>query len=464
VTIESIPQAAALVLAGAGALSDALRGKVYNKAVLAGLAAAGALLAAYVAWNALGLESDVTRFPEMGHFLGAEEDRVLKKAYAIEQAKADAEAARLASGVSDPAPWEKTPGASVFPAPDTTHGDVDLKDISQEAVPTLSAEEEALVAGLGASSVWVYAGKVGLNVALAILLAFGLWWFGLWAAGDAKLFIALVALLPLSTYRNAYWPYFPSYVLLFNTFLGVMGVLVVELVVRLCRQAIRPRPDEAAAWRDAIAWIRGHKWDMVRGFFAILFFFLVIKTLRMLTRELVFESWDITDSTLVFFLLFVLFQPFAKLMRRWYVGWPVMVLTLSWIAWVSIFPTDEYDFWKVIQISARVLVLIAFWMIYQLYLNVFDFRAVQVWELRPRMILSPRTLDVLKEDQDLLDHKMGPIGPDGLAPEQAETLRRWWIDRAKGPRLWVSRTFPFAPALALGTVLTVFLGGYLLRF
>ncbi|MBM4398625.1 MAG: hypothetical protein FJ087_23430 [Deltaproteobacteria bacterium] len=96
-------------------------------------------------------------------------------------------------------------------------------------------------------------------------------------------------------------------------------------------------------------------------------------------------------------------------------------------------------------------------------MNVFDFRAVRVWELRPRMILSPKTLDVLKEDIDLLEHKMGPIGPDGIGKDQVDVLRRWWIDRGKGGRIWVSRTIPFAPALFAGTVITVLLGGYLVR-
>ncbi|HOI11784.1 MAG TPA: hypothetical protein PK313_14995, partial [Myxococcota bacterium] len=82
---------------------------------------------------------------------------------------------------------------------------------------------------------------------------------------------------------------------------------------------------------------------------------------------------------------------------------------------------------------------------------------------RPRMLLARKTQEVLKEDKDLLETKMGPVGPDGLSPQQVETLRRWWIDRGKGGRLWINRTIPFAPALFLGTLATVLFGGYILR-
>ena len=463
-SIEWLPQTAAILAAGIAALTDALRGKVYNRVTVAALAVALAWLGLYGVWSAFGGETDFTRFPELGRFMTNEEVVRERKALVAREVRL----ARAVSGLPDetqgPMPWEETANTSVWPPPATQHGNVDQQSGISFSDGGTEAGDEAYLDQLDPPSYWIYLAKIALNTVLAFLIGFGLWWFGMWAAGDAKLFAVLAALLPLSTYSGAYWPWFPGYVLLFNTFLGVMAILVLELVFRLARLVLRPSPEEAESWRSAWAWIRGHVKDMVFGFIAIFFGFVVIKTLRMLTRDLMAMAWDVSDSVLVFFLLFLMFQPLSRAMRRWYVGVPITVVTLAWVVWVSVFPTDEYDFVRVISISGKMLLLILSWMVYQLYLNVFDFKAIRIWELRPRMLLAPRTLEILKEDLDLLDHKMGPIGPDGLAAEQTDTLRRWWIDRGKGPRLWISRTFPFAPALFVGTVFTVFFGGYLLKF
>jgi hypothetical protein len=130
---------------------------------------------------------------------------------------------------------------------------------------------------------------------------------------------------------------------------------------------------------------------------------------------------------------------------------------------VAFNPTPEYNLEVILQVGALMLVLVGFYMVYNLYLNVFDFHPVKIWDLKPKMVLARKTMETLKEDQDLLKTKLGPVGPDGLAAEQVEVLRRWWIDRNKGPHLWVSRTIPFGPALFIGTLATVILGGYIFR-
>lgn len=72
----------------------------------------------------------------------------------------------------------------------------------------------------------------GINVIFAFITALIIWWGGLWSAGDAKLFIAYTALIPLSLYRFGYVQYFPSYVLLINTFVPIFLYYTVKALVR----------------------------------------------------------------------------------------------------------------------------------------------------------------------------------------------------------------------------------------
>lgn len=420
--IEALPQAAAVLLAAGGAVTDALRGKIYNRWLAAGLAAALAWLVVLPVFNALGGDAEWKRYPELGLWSREEPDPV-------------------AAVPGNPAPWEAAGDVSVWPPPETLRED--------------GATALAPIPSFG-----VYLAKVAANAALALLAGFLMWWFGLWAAGDAKMFAVLTLLLPLSTYRGAYMPAFPAYVLLFNTFVAVMALLVVEMVARIVRQAVRPTEDEARVARETAAWVRSHAGELVLGFVGMFFLFLVIKTLRGLFRDVLVDWTHLDVKPVVYLVLLLVFRPVVRAMRDRRVLVPVALLTAGYITSVAVRPTEGHDLESVLSVGSVAGSIMVFYLLYGIYLNAFDFKAVRVWELKPRMILSRRTLEVLKEDQDLLDHKMGQAGPDGLSPDQVEVLRRWWIDRGKGGVVWVSRTFPFAPALFVGTLLTVWLGSY----
>lgn len=418
--VEWIPQACAILLAAGGAITDLLRGKVYNRWILFGLVMAGTWLVLTTVWSTFGGISEYRKYPQLGQWSFRAPPPLPKPK-------------------SEMAPWESAHEVSVMPT-------------GNQPWPDWRPPEEP--------AFWVYGVKVLLNASLALLAGFVLWWFGLWAAGDAKLFGTLALLLPLSTYHEAYMAIFPAYVLLFNTFFAVMAILVLEMLGRTVRQAVRPTKDESRAWRESLLWIRSNTGRLLLGFVGLLFLFLCIMTLRKIFRDSMAEYTALENKPLMFLLLFLVFMPIAKAMKRAWIGIPIVVGTMAWIGFVAVYPTEDYNLKMVFSMGSLALTLILFYLLYSIYLNVFDFKAIKIWELKPRMILSKRTLEVLKEDEDLLGHKMGSVGADGLHAAQAETLRRWWIDRGKGGVIWVSRTMPFAPALLVGTVLTVLLGDY----
>lgn len=415
---EAIPQAAAIVLAAGGALTDALRGKVYNRWLAAGVVVAVLWLGALPIIVSFGGTAEWTRYAELGLWSRPEGP------------------AQKPEGL---APWQTPVNVSVWPPPEA-------RVAPEDPVPSFG----------------VYLVKVAANALLALVAGFLMWWFGLWAAGDAKAFAVLALLLPLSTYRNAYMPAFPAYVLLFNTFVSLVALLATEVFVRLIRQVIRPTEDEAKVARETAAWVRSHARELALGFLGMLFLFLAVKTLRGLVGEVLVNVTHLHVKPLLYLILFIIFYPVLRLMRHRRVFVPVVLLTAGYIAYVTVWPSEDHNLSSVLSVGSVAGSVMVFYLLYGVYLNVFDFRPVRVWELKPRMVLARRTLEVLKEDRDLLEHKMGPVGPDGLSLEQVEVLRRWWIDRGKGGVVWVARTVPFAPALLVGTLLTVLLGGYVI--
>ena len=57
-----------------------------------------------------------------------------------------------------------------------------------------------------------------ITVLLSLIVGFMMWWIGLWTAGDAKLFTAFSALVPLTVYKYGYIYYLASSNILINTF------------------------------------------------------------------------------------------------------------------------------------------------------------------------------------------------------------------------------------------------------
>lgn len=112
-------------------------------------------------------------------------------------------------------------------------------------------------------------------------------------------------------------------------------------------------------------------------------------------------------------------------MRKRWVLIAMIVFMAGFTAHAAIFPTESHNVLNILRMSGLMLASVGFLNVYQLYLNVFDYGPIRIWELRPQMLLANKTIETLKEDGDLLNHKMGPINPDALTRAQTDTLRRW---------------------------------------
>lgn len=67
------------------------------------------------------------------------------------------------------------------------------------------------------------------NLIFATLISFFMWHFGMWSAGDAKLFIVLCLILPMNYYKATYIDIFPSLVLLINIWIPVFVFMILKL-------------------------------------------------------------------------------------------------------------------------------------------------------------------------------------------------------------------------------------------
>lgn len=60
-----------------------------------------------------------------------------------------------------------------------------------------------------------------INMVLSFVVGFALWSSGIWSSGDGKLFFGFASIVPVTAYKFGYFNYFPSFVILLNTFVPV---------------------------------------------------------------------------------------------------------------------------------------------------------------------------------------------------------------------------------------------------
>ena len=298
------------------------------------------------------------------------------------------------------------------------------------------------------------------NTGIAFAIGFGLWLGDMWAAGDAKLFTVLTFLLPLTTYKNNYWDLYPGYPLLFNTFVATLGVLIIEMIVigikKLQLNSMISKEKSLkinTLWKSKI----NELWMM---FFIFLLFFLTIKTIREIARAFIYKTINIHNNVLIYFLLFLLYPPLRKLMSNKKMRVAVVVITLSIAAYISLFPSKDLNFITIISMSTTSIVIILFRWGYEFYLNFVESRPIDISKLKKGDILSEKSLERFKHrDPEFLSY-LGSIMPDGLTEEQVEKIRAWYKRWNLHEPVLIKKTFPFAPSLLIGVILSWIFSGF----
>lgn len=308
---------------------------------------------------------------------------------------------------------------------------------------------------------------LSLNGALSFLIGLALWWLGVWAAGDAKLFALLAFLTPHGFYSRSLVDVFPAFVLFFNTFFCLMSLLLVELFGKLLVRALRPGERRAAAdfARRAGRALVAKGWSVLRvigGFVAI---FMAIRVVRHFARDAIGAVVSL-NRTLVYVVLFALFAPLARVLARPRVFAGAVAGIVAYTLYAFGLASDPELRRALVEIGWMSASIVLLGWLYTLYSNSTDVRSVPVSEVRPGMLLSASFLRSLRENSRFNNERMGAQRPDGLSSGQVETLRTWYERHdpqgADAP-VELATTVPFAPAMLLAVIATVLLRGYILE-
>ena len=69
-------------------------------------------------------------------------------------------------------------------------------------------------------------------------------------------------------------------------------------------------------------------------------------------------------------------------------------------------------------------------------------------------------IGLFKERDPEFIQELGPLMPDGITAKQVGQIRQWFEKWNIQPQVKLKRNLPFAPALFLGTLITIIFGGF----
>lgn len=321
------------------------------------------------------------------------------------------------------------------------------------------------VAG-GAEPAGAAAARLGgpaLNAAVGLATGLALYLAGLWSAGDAKLVVALAFAQPTWVSLTGPVPWAPVLVVLANA-------LVAALVFIALEGLVRGAPPLARALRA-----RTFALDFGRREAPAATVARIALAMAALAAALgPFRSWLAGRADgyvsggpfLVYLVLFAAYRPLkaVALRRGGLAAAAVLLAAATAHALWSRGGEGALGIGRSLLIAAAVmatrgLLALSSWS--------FDSRALAVDELRPGMVLAPRYIETLEADARWAE-AFAPILGDlrGFVLDQnyIDNIREWHTHNARGAPVRIHAPLPFAPALAVGVVLTALLKGLAFRF
>jgi len=300
------------------------------------------------------------------------------------------------------------------------------------------------------------------NFFLSVIISYLIWYFKLWAAGDAKLFILFSFLIPLKYYGNKQLiSFFPSFTLLVNIFILVMVYLILEICFKIIKSTIfylknsNRRQDFIKRWLNLKEKINQNKIKFLKIIWGYLCIFLLIRISLIHFGQIILFFSPLTKFA--YLILILAYKPlsmaFSKIKKTL---WLPTILLFGYIL-INLYIKNLTIFLELIQTFKHFFsfmgILFIFRVILRLYLEKKETIKINVQELRPKMLLTEKSMKSFKSDI------VGKFYPDGLSKEQVEIIKRDYPEK----EIEIYRTFPLAPFIFLGSLITILIKTSLLK-
>ncbi len=318
-----------------------------------------------------------------------------------------------------------------------------------------------------------YVLEMVLNSLLAFGVGYSLWRAGLWAAGDTKLFTLYAFLIPLNFYSTNYFNYFPSLVLLINTFFPVVLFLLGEFLFFLFRKSIFAINQAFLSKKMVINWKN------------------LLKSIR-LEQKIASSVKVYLNYVAIFFILRVLIQVWNYLFAREISANYALAFVISFAfrkyfinrlvknkltVIILLFLTSGYTIYLIVNnqvdnlintLATSFIFMIAIGLlmkILNLYIEKKEIKKIKIGQLKNNMVIVKDDIKEITKriNKKNLEENLYFNYSDALTTEQIGFLERVFAGEPE-TEIRVYKTFAFAPFMFLAYIITLLLKGSIISF
>jgi Flp pilus assembly protein protease CpaA len=277
-----------------------------------------------------------------------------------------------------------------------------------------------------------------VNVVIGVVISFLLYAFGIWGAGDSKLLITTILLYPARLYCIGNRSVASAFLLIAIVFIVAFIFIVGDtLYLGIQQKNLFKLQKPSIDWKA-----------IIKGF---LFFFFLLSIANRIIVVLLPQSL-VQDEILLTAIHFMLILVGMKLEEKanWLI---VFILGAIWalLSVYSFLATSHFGFFNINWNAYFVIVLL---MIFRLIADKYNYKTVQVSELRPGMILARGSiLGFVNSRVAGLPQFSTEDLRSRLNQAEVDSINRWAKSKYGQDEITVVRKIPFALFISIGTLI-----------
>ncbi|MBU1078316.1 MAG: hypothetical protein KKH98_13550 [Spirochaetes bacterium] len=312
---------------------------------------------------------------------------------------------------------------------------------------------------------------VAINVILALTAGILLWKFNVWAAGDAKLFTLFCLLVPLTVYSGEKIVYFPSLMILLNSYTIAFFYLVFTGIYKLVFQNKSLLKFFHSGKKKSLSSLKKikKKFTIVKLFYVfniILILTIAFSLVSLIKFKISILGFTLSSQILTFLVLYLGLRPVRMLlMKKEKINLFIFLflIILSYFLWKS--PSLKFNpFIRILQFTSGFFIFLYILRRLARYISkAGGIKKINLKNLKPGMILTKETTILLKKNKKFFETQLGPLYFDGLSLEQTEKIKKF-LQNEKIKKIDICQTFPFAPFVFAGTLATLILRGSVFNY
>lgn len=275
-----------------------------------------------------------------------------------------------------------------------------------------------------------------INIIISVIISFSFYYFKIWSAGDAKLFLAIIIIIPYNIYNVEKTNLFPALYLLIIIFSIGFFYVVLETLVLWVKDKKRIQ-----IFKLKIKNIKQIIINYFMGYFVILF-------INNITLKFVPDFRINNGGLMLICNMLILFFLYRIIKRKRKTLIIMSLFLIANLTYYFIFGLRIYS------INLKMFVFVLSIMLFRSFAEKYNYEEIRIENLKPRMILSfESVLKFYSSRVKGLPHSTDETTDSRLTTNEVNSIKRWSKTKRGQDTIVIVRHMPFAPFILIGEIM-----------